>query len=66
MTTCETCIHDGIEKEGRREVHVCLKRLDDPGMNDLMIWIGTQEWAVDGLAPDAATECPDFEPKENT
>ena len=37
MRTCETCIHDGIEKEGRREVHVCLNpRLDDPGMNDLM------------------------------
>jgi hypothetical protein len=67
MRTCETCIHDGIEKEGRREVHVCLNpRLDDPGMNDLMVWIGTQEWAVDGLAPDAVTECPDFEPKEIT
>jgi len=65
MRTCETCIHDGIEKEGRREVHVCLNpRLDDPGMNDLMIWIGTQEWEADGFAPDAATECPDFEPRD--
>lgn len=65
--TCETRIHDGIEKEGGRMVHVCMNpRLDDPGMNDLMIWIGTQKWGHDGLAPDGATECPDFEPMENT
>lgn len=64
---CQTCIYDGIEKEGRREVHVCLNpRLDGPGMNDLMIWIGTQKWGPDGLEPDGATECPDFEPMENT
>lgn len=65
MRTCETCIHDDIEKDGRRKIHVCLNpRLDEPGMNDLMVWIGAQEWAPDGLAPYASTECPDFEQRE--
>lgn len=62
---CKICIHDGIEKERRREIHVCLNpRIDEPGVNDLMIWISNQKWTPDGLAPDATTTCPEFKPRK--
>ena len=62
---CKTCIHDGIEKNGGRDVHVCLNdRLEELVMNDLMIWIGTQKWTPDGWAPDATTTCPEFKPRK--
>ena len=65
---CKTCIHDGIEKAGGRGVHVCHvclnARLEEPGVNDLMIWISNQKWTPGGLAPDATTTCPEFKPRK--